>query len=212
MRAAMSRAQQHILEQVEDMPDVEDGGAVFRASLQEREFIAALARATLDGVFTGVPAGSPASLGCWSASRRSWSSEVRTVATMPASSSPALPRRRRAARCSGATSATAPVSRIAPTSRCRRSCSKSSATSRDWPSAPDPGSSSCPGQGFRMRRWRARSSKAAPRSGKPRSMSRKRSCLQSVVRAHRRQVPADTARLRRNDSGGLRVEGQRSHR
>jgi AcrR family transcriptional regulator len=60
MHAAMSRAQQHILEQVEDMPDVEDGGAVFRASLQEREFIAALARATLDGVFTGVPAGSPA--------------------------------------------------------------------------------------------------------------------------------------------------------
>ena len=42
---------------------IEGAAAVVHATLQEREFIAALARATLDGVFDGVPATSPAMAG-----------------------------------------------------------------------------------------------------------------------------------------------------
>ncbi|MCU0970947.1 MAG: TetR/AcrR family transcriptional regulator [Gammaproteobacteria bacterium] len=61
MRAAMERAQRHVAATVEDMPDVVEGAAaVVHATLQEREFIAALARATLDGVFDELPATSPA--------------------------------------------------------------------------------------------------------------------------------------------------------
>jgi AcrR family transcriptional regulator len=61
MRAAMERAQRHVATTVEDMPDVVEGAAaVVHATLQEREFIAALARATLDGVFDELPATSPA--------------------------------------------------------------------------------------------------------------------------------------------------------
>jgi AcrR family transcriptional regulator len=61
MRAAMERAQRHVAASVDEMPDVVEGAAaVVHATLQEREFIAALARATLDGVFDGVPATSPA--------------------------------------------------------------------------------------------------------------------------------------------------------
>jgi AcrR family transcriptional regulator len=61
MRAAMERAQRHVAATVEEMPDVVEGAAaVVHATLQEREFIATLARATLDGVFNGLPATSPA--------------------------------------------------------------------------------------------------------------------------------------------------------
>ncbi|MGE5229676.1 MAG: TetR/AcrR family transcriptional regulator [Deltaproteobacteria bacterium] len=64
MRAAMERAQRHVAVTVQEMPDVIEGAAaVVHATLQEREFIAALARATLDGVFDGVPATSPALAG-----------------------------------------------------------------------------------------------------------------------------------------------------
>lgn len=64
MRAAMERAQRTMAAAVEEMPDVVEGAAVVvHAALQEREFIAALARATLDGVFDGVPATSPAMTG-----------------------------------------------------------------------------------------------------------------------------------------------------
>ncbi len=60
MRAAMERAQRHVAATVEEMPDVVEGAAaVVHAALQEREFIAALARATLDGVFDELPAESP---------------------------------------------------------------------------------------------------------------------------------------------------------
>jgi TetR/AcrR family transcriptional regulator, repressor for neighboring sulfatase len=60
MRAAMERAQRHVAATVEEMPDVVEGAAaVVHATLQEREFIAALARATLDGVFDELPATSP---------------------------------------------------------------------------------------------------------------------------------------------------------
>ncbi len=61
VRAAMRRAQERVVARIEEMPDVVVGGpAVFHASLQEREFIAALARATLDGVFDDVPQDQPA--------------------------------------------------------------------------------------------------------------------------------------------------------
>lgn len=61
MRAAMTQAQQHVAERIEEMADVVQGGpAVFHAVLQERQFVATLARATLDGVLAGLPQGSPA--------------------------------------------------------------------------------------------------------------------------------------------------------
>lgn len=64
MRAAMERAQRHVAATVEEMPDVVEGAAaVVHAALQEREFIAALARATLDGVFDELPARSPGMTG-----------------------------------------------------------------------------------------------------------------------------------------------------
>ncbi len=61
VRVAMRRAQERVVARIEAMPDVVAGGpAVFHASLQEREFIATLARATLDGVFDDVPQDEPA--------------------------------------------------------------------------------------------------------------------------------------------------------
>lgn len=61
MRAAMEQAQQHVTERIEEMADVVQGGpAVFHAVLQERQFVATLARATLDGVLAGLPQGAPA--------------------------------------------------------------------------------------------------------------------------------------------------------
>jgi AcrR family transcriptional regulator len=61
MRAAMAQAQQHVVARIEEMADVVEGGPpVFHAVLLERQFVATLARATLDGVFDGVPQGTPA--------------------------------------------------------------------------------------------------------------------------------------------------------
>ena len=61
MRAAIERADDHVIAQIEKMPDVVKGGpAVFHAALQEREIVAALARASLDGVLDDLPSGRPA--------------------------------------------------------------------------------------------------------------------------------------------------------
>jgi len=61
LRGAMSRAQRNLTATVDEMPDVIEGAAsIVHATLREREFIAALARATLDGVFRGIPHDSPA--------------------------------------------------------------------------------------------------------------------------------------------------------
>jgi AcrR family transcriptional regulator len=58
MRAAIERADQHVVARIEEMPDVVTGGpAVFHAALQETEIVAALARAKLDGVLDDLPAG-----------------------------------------------------------------------------------------------------------------------------------------------------------
>jgi AcrR family transcriptional regulator len=61
MRAAIERADNRVVARIEEMPDVVKGGpAVFHAALQERELVAALARASLDGVFDDLPYGRPA--------------------------------------------------------------------------------------------------------------------------------------------------------
>jgi AcrR family transcriptional regulator len=61
MRVAMEQAQDNIVVKIDEMPDVIEGAAeVVHASLQEREFVAALARATLDGVLDDLPGGRPA--------------------------------------------------------------------------------------------------------------------------------------------------------
>jgi AcrR family transcriptional regulator len=61
MRAAMDQAQNRLVVEIAGMPDVIEGAAaVVHASLQEREFVAALARATLDGVLDDLPSGRPA--------------------------------------------------------------------------------------------------------------------------------------------------------
>ena len=61
MRAAMSRSQERLAMRIEEVPDVVDGAAaIVHATLQEREFIATLTRATLDGVFEGIPSDNPA--------------------------------------------------------------------------------------------------------------------------------------------------------
>ena len=61
MRAAFERADHHVMAQIEEMPDVVKGGpAVFHAALQEREIVAALARASLDGALDDLPSGRPA--------------------------------------------------------------------------------------------------------------------------------------------------------
>ncbi len=58
MRVAMERAQGHVVAGVDAMPDVVSGGpAVFHAALQERELMAAYARAALDGVLDDMPVG-----------------------------------------------------------------------------------------------------------------------------------------------------------
>jgi AcrR family transcriptional regulator len=60
MGAAMEKAQRHVVTQIDLMPDVLQGAStVFHAALQEREFIAALARATLDDVLPDFPGGYP---------------------------------------------------------------------------------------------------------------------------------------------------------
>jgi AcrR family transcriptional regulator len=61
MRAAMEQAQNRLVVEIDDMPDVIEGAAaVVHASLQEREFVAALARAVLDGVLDDQQSGRPA--------------------------------------------------------------------------------------------------------------------------------------------------------
>jgi len=61
MRAAMQRAQERLASRIDEVPDIAEGAAaVFRATLQERELIATLTRAALDGVFGDVPASNPA--------------------------------------------------------------------------------------------------------------------------------------------------------
>jgi len=61
MRVAMDQAQNHLVVKIDEMPDVIEGAAtVVHASLQERECVAALARAALDGVLDDLPPGRPA--------------------------------------------------------------------------------------------------------------------------------------------------------
>jgi AcrR family transcriptional regulator len=61
MRAAMRRAQERLADRIEDVPDVVEGAAaIVHATLQERELIATLTRAALDGGFDDSPAGNPA--------------------------------------------------------------------------------------------------------------------------------------------------------
>ena len=61
MRAAMQRAQERLASQIEEVPDIAEGAAaIVHATLRERELIATLTRAALDGVFDDIPAGNPA--------------------------------------------------------------------------------------------------------------------------------------------------------
>jgi AcrR family transcriptional regulator len=61
MRAAMQHAQERLASRIEEVPDIVEGAAaIVHATLQERELIATLTRAALDGVLADVPAGNPA--------------------------------------------------------------------------------------------------------------------------------------------------------
>ena len=61
MRAAVKRAQERLAMRIEEVPDVVEGAAaIVHATLQERELIATLTRAALDGVFADIPASNPA--------------------------------------------------------------------------------------------------------------------------------------------------------
>ena len=61
MRAAMQHAQERLASRIEEVPDIVEGAAaIVHATLQERELIATLTRAALDGVFADVPADNPA--------------------------------------------------------------------------------------------------------------------------------------------------------
>jgi TetR/AcrR family transcriptional regulator, repressor for neighboring sulfatase len=61
MRAAMQRAQARLASRIDEVPDIVEGAAaILHATLQERELIATLTRAALDGVFGDVPASNPA--------------------------------------------------------------------------------------------------------------------------------------------------------
>jgi TetR/AcrR family transcriptional regulator, repressor for neighboring sulfatase len=61
MRAAMQHAQERLAARIEEVPDVIEGAAtIVHATLRERELIATLVRATLDGMFADIPAGDPA--------------------------------------------------------------------------------------------------------------------------------------------------------
>jgi TetR/AcrR family transcriptional regulator, repressor for neighboring sulfatase len=61
MRAAMMRAQERLASRIEEVPEVVEGAAaIVHATLRERELIATLTRATLDGVFADIPADNPA--------------------------------------------------------------------------------------------------------------------------------------------------------
>jgi TetR/AcrR family transcriptional regulator, repressor for neighboring sulfatase len=61
VRAAMQRAQERLAARIAEVPDVVEGAAaIVHATLGERELIATLTRAALDGVFADIPAGNPA--------------------------------------------------------------------------------------------------------------------------------------------------------
>ncbi len=61
MRAAITRAQERLARRIEEVPDIAEGAAaIIHATLWERELIATLTRAALDGVFDDIPAASPA--------------------------------------------------------------------------------------------------------------------------------------------------------
>jgi AcrR family transcriptional regulator len=61
MRAAMQHAQDRLAVRIDEVPDVVEGAAaIVHATLRERELIATLVRATLDGMFAEIPAGDPA--------------------------------------------------------------------------------------------------------------------------------------------------------
>ena len=61
MRAAMQHAQERLASRIEEVPDIVEGSAaIVHATLQERELIATLTRAALDGVFGDIPTGNPA--------------------------------------------------------------------------------------------------------------------------------------------------------
>ena len=61
MRAAMQHAQKRLAARIEEVPDVVEGAAaIVHATLRERELIATLVRATLDGMFADIPADDPA--------------------------------------------------------------------------------------------------------------------------------------------------------
>ena len=60
MRAALEKSQRQIAMRIAQMDDVRrDIGLLFHATLDEKEFVAALARASLDGVLPDFPAGYP---------------------------------------------------------------------------------------------------------------------------------------------------------
>ena len=61
VRAAMQRAQERLAARIAEVPDVVEGAAaIVHATLGERELIATLTRAALDGLFADIPAGNPA--------------------------------------------------------------------------------------------------------------------------------------------------------
>jgi len=61
MGAAIQRAQERLASQIDEVPDIAEGaGAILHATLQERELIATLTRAALNGGYEDIPAGNPA--------------------------------------------------------------------------------------------------------------------------------------------------------
>jgi AcrR family transcriptional regulator len=64
MLAALDATQNEIAARVEAMPNVIDGAfSVFHAGIREKELVASLARATLDGIVDDLPPGNPAMAG-----------------------------------------------------------------------------------------------------------------------------------------------------
>lgn len=61
MRAAVQRAQERLASQINEVPDIAEGGsAILHATLGERELIATLIRAALDGGIGDLPVPNPA--------------------------------------------------------------------------------------------------------------------------------------------------------
>ena len=92
MRAAMAKSQRAIAANLSEMTDVRrDLGLLYQATVGEKEFVAVLARASLDGVLPEFPAGTRPWAASSSASRQSCGAR-RPAATIPASWSPASAR------------------------------------------------------------------------------------------------------------------------